>query len=75
MVIKCKQCEVSHEIKDVSEIPEGVLSLECNWCANCSYISKGLYKETFIFGKSQKKEKKEVVLIDPDQINIFDLGA
>jgi hypothetical protein len=75
MVCKCKQCEVEHELNDSNDYPEGVISKSSNWCVNCSHISKGLYKETFVYAKNHKKEKKEELLIDPNQIDIFHLGA
>tara|TARA_R110002167_G_scaffold151231_1_gene345112 strand:+ start:465 stop:692 length:228 start_codon:yes stop_codon:yes gene_type:complete len=74
IILTCKQCSVRYNRKRTNEIPKDAISMTCNYCENCGHLAKGNYEETFVYKKLKKENKKEL-LINPNQIDIFEAGA
>ena len=61
--IKCLNCSDIHAVRRTEEIPDDVVSLECNWCPGCDDSAQDDYFEKYIYD--------EEVNFNPDQLKIF----
>ncbi len=62
--IKCSGCKDIHAVSRTSEIPDDVVSLECNWCPGCPNEPNEDYHEKHILENEEQH-------FNPDQLSIF----
>mgnify|MGYP001614667471 FL=1 len=63
ITIKCSGCKDTHAVRRTEEIPDEVVSLECNWCPGCPTEPDEDYHEKYIYEEEQH--------FNPDQLSIF----
>jgi hypothetical protein len=62
--IYCKGCKTESEVDRTEEIPDDVISLNCNWCPLCEDEANDYYMEDYNY-----IEINEVK--DPNQLNLL----
>jgi hypothetical protein len=61
--IKCTSCKEISSVSRTNEIPDEVVSLECNWCPGCPKEPNEDYHEKHIYEEEQ--------FFNPDQLSIL----
>jgi len=65
ILIYCIGCKKSYNVNRENEIPNNVISLECNWCPSCEDSAEDDYEEKYIY-----EPKEDVINVAPNQLKL-----